>query len=251
MIIKLNIDNVDYTVTAIVPPPPPQPPISSTGLLLVPASLNPQVIKLDTLAWSGVHDSATSGSATGLSVYPVTVGGRRARSFVSNYMNNGGLRYHCAYGNDAAAHNFVYAGDLWFDDLTPLAQMELDNNQVVDDKTYIFGVQANNTSGAWDVTKADTTCHWVPTTAKGSPNAWPAKTWLHFEIASHRDDAGNITYDAVHFNGMTQQIGITFPASLALRWKPLGLLMVNLQLGGALASGSILVYGSNLCVARW
>ena len=255
MQIKLSIDNgagfVDYQCA----------PISPTGLLLVPADVVPTVIGLDALPWTGVFDEATKSPATGIasaagiSSFPVAIGGRAARSFPSTYIANGGLRYHCPYANDTKAHNFVYAGDLWFDDLTPLGQMELDNNQVtVDGKTYIFGVQANNNSGSWDVTSTNQVtkaCKWNPTAAKGCPNLWPAKQWLHFEIASHRDDAGNITYDAIHFNGTTMALGVTYAASLGLKWA-IGVCLVNLQIDGALSSsGSILVYGSNFQMARW
>lgn len=247
MNIKLNIDGIDYTVTAIVPPPP----VSPTGLLLVPVGIVPIVVHLDALAWLGEHDPATNGTALGATTYPVTIGGRTARAFPSDYTNHGGMRYHCNYASDTTSHNFVYAGDLWFDDPTPLAQMELDNNQVTaDGKTYIFGAQCDANSGAWDITRQDTACHWVTTAAKGSPKLWPAKTWLHFEIASHRDDAGNITYDAVHFNGLTRQIGITLPSARNIGWKK-GDCLVNFQEGGAGASGSIYAYGSNMRIARW
>jgi hypothetical protein len=241
VIIKLNIDGVDYACTP------------SNGFLLVPSWITPTVVNLDALTgWSGEKDAGTKGTAVGTSAYPVNVGGRIARSFPSDYTNYGGMRYHCNYATDMNSHNFVYAGDLWFDDPAPLGQMELDNNQVTaDGRTYIFGCQANNNDGAWDVTEAISASQWVITPAKGCPKTWPAKQWMHFEIASHRDDAGNVTYDAVHFNGATQAIGMTLPASLMLNWKR-GDCVVNWQENGALpGAGSIRAYGSNTRVARW
>jgi hypothetical protein len=218
----------------------------------LPAGVTPTITHLDALTnWQGEHDGATSGTASGTTSYPVSIGGRQARAFPSDYTSHGGFRYHVQYATDLTAKNFIYAGDLYFDSEFP-AQMELDNNQVTaDGKTYIYGVQANKNDGKWDITKQDTQCHWVPSSAKGDPTQWPTKQWLHFEIASHRDDAGNITYDAVHLNGVTQQIGTVLPSARNIGWTK-GHLLVNLQLGGASSgSGSIRCYGSNLQVARW
>jgi hypothetical protein len=256
-VVKLNIDGVDYTCTAVVVdplPPPPVPPVvpPASGLVLLPAGVTPTITLLDALTnWQGEHDGATSGTASGTTSYPVSIGGRQARAFPSDYTSHGGFRYHVQYATDLTAKNFIYAGDLYFDSEFP-AQMELDNNQVTaDGKTYIFGVQANKNSGKWDITKQDTQCHWVPSSAKGDPTQWPTKQWLHFEIASHRDDLGNITYDAVHLNGVTQQIGTVLPSARNIGWTK-GHLLVNVQLGGASSgSGSIRCYGSNLQVARW
>ena len=242
-LVKLNIDGVDYAVT---------PALSPTGLLLVPAGITPVIDKLDALTgWIGVHDAATIGTAAGTTVYPVTVGGRTTRSFSNTYTNFGGIRYHCRYDLDIKSSHFVYAGDLYFDSTVGLAQMELDNNQVTaDGKTYIFGAQFNANDGKLDITKTDTACHWVPTAMAGNPKNWPLKTWLHFEIATHRDNLGNITYDAAHFNGITQKINATMPSSLMLGWG-VGILLANFQLGGDGASGSITAYASNLQVAKW
>lgn len=234
---------------AIVLPSPP-----AYGLFLLPAGIVPTISELDALTnWAGEHDGATSGSATGGSTYPVTIGARTARAFPSDYKNHGGFRYHVQYATDTKAKNFIYAGNLWFDSELP-AQMELDNNQVdAAQKVYIYGVQCNKNSGKWDITKQDTACHWVPSVAKGDPTQWPTKTWLPFEIMAHRDDAGNITYDAVYFNGVTQQIGQTLASARKILppWD-VGHLLVNLQLGGSSSgSGSIRCYGNGLKVARW
>lgn len=241
------------TPPAVVPPPVVIPP-PAHGLFLLPAGVTPTISALDAMTnWAGEHDGATSGSATGGSTYPVTIGGRQARAFPSDYKNHGGFRYHVQYATDTTAKNFIYAGDLWFDSELP-AQMELDNNQVDPaQKVYIYGVQCNKNSGKWDITKQDTACHWVPSIAKGDPTQWPIKTWLPFEIMSHRDDAGNIIYDAVRFNGVTQQINTVLPSARKIlpAWT-VGHCLVNLQLGGASAtSGSIRCYGNNLQVARW
>ena len=233
------------------PTPPPTPP-PTLGLVLLPAGVKPQITQLDALTnWLGEHDGATNGGAQGGSAYPVTIGGRQARSFPSDYSNHGGMRYHVHYDTDTQAKHFIYAGDLYVEDPSQIAQMELDNNQVTQDgKTYIYGCQFNANDNSFDITWQDTQCHWKPSSAKGNPKQWPAKTWLHFEILSHRDDAGNITYDAVHLDGKTQQIGTTLPSARNIGWG-VGHLLVNLQIGGANASGSARVYGSNLQVARW
>lgn len=247
----------------IIPPPPPPPPPAPAGLVLMPSGVKPTITPLDALTnWAGEWDGATNSAgkdasgkaipgASGTTSYPVSIGGRQARAFPSDYKNHGGFRYHVQYATDLNAKNFIYAGDLYFDSELP-AQMELDNNQVTaDGKTYIYGVQCNKNSGKWDITKQDTACHWVPSSAKGDPTQWPTKTWLPFEIMCHRDDAGNIIYDAVRFNGVTQLINQTLPSARNIGWTK-GHLLVNLQLGGASAtSGSIRCYGSNLQVARW
>ena len=169
-----SIDGKWYTVTlaptaapAGVPPvivqPPTLPPIivpPVSGLVLLPTSgIKPIISELDALTnWAGEWDAATNSGgkdakgntipgAKGTTSYPVTIGGRQARSFPSDYTNYGGMRYHVQYATDTAARNFIYAGDLWFDGELP-AQMELDNNQVTaDKKTVIFGVQCNQNSG--------------------------------------------------------------------------------------------------------
>lgn len=245
MKISLNIDGADYMV---LPIPPPKSP---TGLILAPSGVPIAVTMLDDLGtWTGEHDEATAGTATPTTKYPVLIGGRFARLFQSIFTDNGGARFHTVYGSDPTAKNFIYAGDLYFESVTDLAQMELDNNQVTaDGKTYIFGCQCDKASGFWDVTFCDTGSHWKPTGFKGDPSTWPVNQWLHFEIACHRDDAGNITYDAIHFNGTTTAIGVTLAAALALQWTP-GAMLVNFQLGGD-GSGTINAYGSNLQIARW
>jgi hypothetical protein len=260
MNIKLNIDGVDFTVTPVVTPIPsplvPTVPVvaptAPAGLLLIPSGIAATVVKLDALGWVGEHDGATNGTGAGVTKYPLVVGGRaNVRSFSNTYTNYGGFRYHVEYDKDTAHTHFVYAGDLYFDSVAGLGQMELDNNQVTSDgKTYIFGVQCNSNDGAWDITKQDTQCHWIPSSAKGNPKNFPLNTWLHFEIASHRDDVGNITYDSVHFNGATQKINTTLPSARNLGWG-LGACLVNFQLGGTGVSGSIVAYANNLQVAKW
>lgn len=255
-LIKLSIDGVEYACT------PVPSPVSKTGLRLVPVSADPTVIvaPLDALAtWVGEYDGATQGSANGSTTYPVLIGGRQARKFTSSFTDNGGFRFHTVYGTDTVKKNFVYAGDLYFQAVAGLGQMELDNNQVTaDGQTYIYGCQCNANSGAWDITKTiqpvppakEGNCAWVPTAFKGSPQRFALNRWLHFEIASHRDDAGNITYDAIFFDGVTALIGTTLPASLSLGWEQ-GIMLVNFQLGGAGASGNLTAYANNLQVARW
>jgi hypothetical protein len=249
-------------VPPVVPPVVPPPPVPVSGLLLLPAGVTPVITQLDALTtWQGEWDAATNSGgknaagatipgAVGTTTYPVTIGGRTARAFPSDYTNHGGFRYHVHYGSDTTHKNFIYSGNLYFDGELP-AQMELDNNQVTaDGKTYIYGVQCNSNDGFWDITRQDTGCHWQASTAKGNPKTWPTKTWLHFEIMSHRDDAGNITYDAVHFNGTTQKIGTTLASARNIGWG-IGSLLVNFQLGGASSAGSIRAYANGLQVARW
>lgn len=251
MNIKLNIDGIDYSVT------PTPPPLSSTGLFLVPPSVTPCTFQLtESPLWKGTPDEATSGTATLTSTYPVTIGGRTARKFQSVFTNNSGARFSCVYDSESTytPMNFVYSGSLFIDGPQPIGQMELDNNEVdpVSGDTYIFGVQQNINSGSWDVTSTDRTvikCEWHPTQAKGSPANWPTNMWLPFEIASHRDNYGVITYDAVRFNGTTQPIQAIYPASLPLKWAK-GIKLVNFQIGGK-GTGTVIIYASNLQITCW
>jgi hypothetical protein len=246
--ITLIIDGVSYNCTPIAPPPPPP----AFGLFLLPSGVTPTIYSLDSLAnWIGVKDSSASGTAVGTTAYPVSVGGRtNAREFTSTFTGNGGFRWSVTYDNDTASDHFIYAGDLYFTSVAGLAQMELDNNQVTaDGKTYIFGCQANAADGKWDVTKAVTGSQWVATSAPGNPQTFPLSQWLHFEIYAYRDNAGNITYSAIYFNGTTYQIGVKLPAAESLGWA-IGTLLVNFQIGGS-GSGAVTAYASGLEVAKW
>lgn len=243
-VVKLNIDGVEYTCSPTIP---------STGLLLVPAGITPVIHKLDALAgWTGVHDAATPGTASGGTTFPVDMGGRNARLFSMSYTQNGGMRFHCPYGQDTASKHFVYAGDLFIDGPQPIAQMELDNNQVTaDGKTYIFGAQQNVNDLAWDVSSAVLgKSKWNPTAMAANPKTWPVGEWMHFEIFSERDDAGNITYRAIHWNGKTMALNLKYTGALPLGWK-VGVELVNCQINGYGAAGSIKVYGSNFQIAKW
>jgi hypothetical protein len=242
--VTLTIDGVPYTCT---------PPVPINGLHLLPGSVTPKIVSLDALAWSGVHDAATSGTATGATAYPVTVGGKVARSLTSDYTDGGGIRYHCVYAEgDTVSDHFILAGWLWLDNPATISQVELDNNQVTaDGKTYIFGCQANANDGFWDITNMSPSDHWNATPIKTNPKNWPAKTWVRFEIMAHRDSVGNHTYDGIYFNGAAYEIGMTLPGAAVLGWA-VGTLLANIQLGGNSGeSGSILVYASGLQVAKW
>jgi hypothetical protein len=251
--VTLIIDGVNYTCTPTpLTPPTPTPTPPPDSLVLLPAGITPTIYPLNALTnWIGVHDGATSGTAVGKTAYPVSVGGRTdARQFTSTFTGSGGFRWSVTYDNDISTDHFIYAGDLFFDSVAGLAQMELDNNQVTaDGKTYIFGCQANANDGKWDITKAVTGSQWVASSAPGNPQSFPLSQWLHFEIMAHRDNAGNITYDSIYFNGTTYQIGVTLPAALKLGWA-IGTLLVNFQLGGS-GSGSVTAYASGLEVAKW
>ena len=243
--IKLNIDGVDYTCT---PPPPP------FGLILLPAGVTPVITNLDALAWQGTKDEATPGAATFNTAYPVAIGGKQARSFSNKYTNGAGVRFSCIYepSGDTASTHFIYAGYLWIDDPSQIAQMELDNNQVTaDGKTYIFGCQANANDNSWDITRMTPNSNWVPSGQSTNPQKWPAKQWMRFEVMSHRDNAGNVTYDQIYFNGVTMPVGKTLPSAQKLGWD-VGRLLTNWQLGGVSGkSGLILTYGSGIQVAKW
>ena len=60
-----------------------------------------------------------------------------------------------------------------------------------------------------------------------------AKTWHHVQIASHRDDKGNVSYDWVNLDGAHSEfVNATVNSAEALGWQK-GTLLINFQLDGA------------------
>jgi hypothetical protein len=208
------------------------------------------------IAWRWEHDSDTKGGSNGMSSYPIYPDGRNGlpgRQFVTWYSGNGGERYHLTFGHDTNATHFIYEANVYLVDPTQIENVEMDMNQVLaDGRTVIFGTQCSAHSNSWEYTYVNNTgTHWHASNIHCNPHDWGAKKWHKVQIAYHRDDDGNVTYDWVGFDGVyTDFQGATVPSAESLRWTP-GELLLNFQIDGAYKSGVMDAYLNNLAIYRW
>ena len=253
--------NVAITVTAAAPPPPapptPTPPAPTTNEPTAPA--NAIVLSsVQNLAWNTEHDSAsgdgTTTGATSLVTSPSKSGS--ARQFETSYTDASGERYEVSFASDPTAANFLY--DAWVYVASPsngIANLEFDMNQVTaNGQTVIYGFQCDGYSGTWDYTEnagtpAATVDHWLHSTASCNPGDWTTDTWHHVQVTYMRDDAGNVTYQSVWFDGAEQDVNATVPSSFALGWG--SVLLTNFQVDGIGAAGMSTVYIDDLTISRW
>ena len=185
---------------------------------------------------------------------PVAAGS--ARAFATTYSNYGDERYDVPFGEDTTATNFFYDGWVYLaSPSSDIANLEMDLNQVMaNGQTVIFGFQCDGYSGTWDYTENTGTPEapvdqWVHTSASCNPRNWQTDTWHHVQISFARDDAGNVTYNAVWLDGNEQGLNVTVPSSFALGWSPT--LLTNFQVDGLGSGGSSTAYLDNLIVYRW
>lgn len=205
--------------------------------------------------WEWNHDPGTPGSSTGSTLYPVTSPSldNTARGFYVTYSDHGGEIYHLSFAKDTTVSNFVYDTYIYLTDPSQIKNIEMDMNQVMSDGlTVIFATQCAGGSGTWEFTTvSDGGTHWHPSNIPCNPQTWTAKTWHHVQIASHRDNSGNVTYDWVNLDGnATNFANATGPSALSLGWE-IGDLLLNFQLDGAGTSGSITAYLDELTIHRW
>jgi hypothetical protein len=207
-------------------------------------------------AWRWEHDSDTQGGSNGMSSYPIYPDGRTGlpgRQFVTWYSGNGGERYHLTFGHDTNATHFIYEANVYLVDPTQIENVEMDMNQVLaDGRTVIFGTQCSAHSKSWEYTYVNPTgTHWHASNIHCNPHDWGAKKWHKVQIAYHRDDDGNVTYDWVGFDGVyTDFQNATVASAESLRWTP-GELLLNFQIDGAYKSGVMDAYLNNLAIYRW
>jgi hypothetical protein len=207
-------------------------------------------------AWEWEHDDKTYGSAEGRSNYPISPDGHgvQGRQFVATYGDKGGERYHLTFGWDANATHFVYEANVSLGDPAQIENIEMDMNQVMaDGRTVVFGTQCAAHSKTWEYTRMDSAGKrdWHSSNISCNPHAWGTKQWHKIQIASHRDDNGNVTYDWVSFDGVyTEFQDASGPSAKALRWRP-GLLLLNFQFDGARNSGTMDAYVKDLTIYRW
>jgi hypothetical protein len=231
---------------------PEQPPISSR----IPAIAIPALGLETSAAWKSDHDDQTRGWSTGSTHFPIFPDGQnglQGRQFVASYGNNGGERYHLTFGRDTAATHFIYEANVYLVTPAEIANVEMDMNQVLaDGRTVIFGTQCSAHSKSWEYTYVDGGgTHWRASNIHCNPHDWGTKKWHKIQIASHRDDDGNVTYDWIGFDGVyTEFQNATVFSTQALGWWP-GELLLNFQIDGAHNSGIMDSYLNNLAIYRW
>lgn len=225
-------------------PQGPQGPVAVPGPPAIPlTALSSGVLDNTALAWTIAHDTATPGTTANMSTaYVSPVNGR---NFRFDYTSKAGCRFSLHFADDTAARNFCYDAQIRFSDPSQVLNMELDMNQVMaDGRTAVFDCQCASGSKAWEVN-----C-WKPTRVAGNPQQWEG--WSRVRIFWHRSEDGNTVYwDGVEFNGVYTDIGMSSIANVkALGW-PVGRLILNFQIEGSQASGTVDANVRNLQIWLW
>lgn len=238
-----GLARADYSIVAPKGPSIPSNATEQTAIQLLPG-------------WRIKHDSATPGTATGaMSVVSDPSLSGQAQEFYTTFTNGGGLLYSLDYANDANAQNFVYDAQVWIADGSQIANLEMDNNQVIPNgDTVIYAFQCSGYSNTWEYsanvgTPTAPIVKWIRSTSSCNPANWTKNAWHHVQISYSRDDVGNITYHGVWLDGVEAQINQTVPGAFALGWAN-GVLVTNFQVDG-LGSGSATLDLDNLTVYRW
>ncbi len=207
--------------------------------------------------WLWNYDPGTPGSAVGSSSYPISGLSldNMAREFSAAYSQHGGEIYHLSFARDTTATHFIYDTNLYMVDPTQIANVEMDMNQVMaDGRTVIFGTQCSSYSKTWEFTTRSSNGRdqWNASNLPCNPKTWPANTWHHVQIASHRDDNGIVTYDWVSVDGTYSDFqNATGDSASDLGWGA-GSLLLNFQLDGAsTGSGMMTAYMNKLIIYRW
>jgi hypothetical protein len=209
--------------------------------------------------WAGATDTSGGGQggasgATKLLGSPSLSGS--AREFTTTFTNDGDERYFVSFGADTASTHFFYDGWVYVGSpSSDIANLEMDVNQVLaNGQTVIFGFQCDGYAGTWDYTENAGTPEapvdtWVHSAQACDPRSWTTDAWHHVQISFTRDDAGNVTYNAVWLDGTEQALNVTVPSAFALGWS--STLLTNFQVDGVGAGGSSTVYLDELIVYRW
>jgi hypothetical protein len=207
--------------------------------------------------WRLNHDPATQGTSSGgmSIVSDPSLSGQAAR-FVTTFTKSGGELYSQTYATDADAKSFVYDGQVWIDAGSDIANLEMDNNQVIPDgDTVIYAFQCSGYSGVWEYsgnsgTQTSPRVKWFRSTVPCNPANWTPNTWHHVQISYSRDDVGNVTYQSVWLDGVQGDINQTVNSAFTLGWAD-GVLVTNFQVDGMGDSGSATLYLDNLTIYRW
>jgi hypothetical protein len=235
---------VNITVLGSNPPPPPNVTVVSN------------IQSLTNWVWK--HDPGTPGGSSGssdIATSPSLSG--NARQYSMDFTNSGGEIFHVSFGKDTAATHFIYSANIWLDDPSGIANIEMDLNQVIaDGDTVIFGFQCNGYAGTWDYTvnlgtPSNPHDHWEHSNvACPAPKTWTAQTWHNFQVSYSRDEAGNVTFESVVLDGQQSDfVGASGNAAFSLGWG--ATLLTNFQIDGHGTTGSANVYVDNMTVSRW
>jgi hypothetical protein len=234
----------------------PQTPATPPDTSRIPPDAIRSVGLEQSIAWKWEHDDQTNGSSEAGSHYPIYPDGRQGlpgRQFVAYYGKKGGERYHLTFGRDPHATHFVYEANVYLVTPDHVQNVEMDMNQVLaDGQTVIFGTQCAANSKTWEYTYVnDSGTHWRPSNIACNPHDWGTKKWHKVQIAYHRDDDGNVTYDWVGFDGTyTDFQNATVFSAQSLKWSP-GELLLNFQIDGAQNAGIMDAYLNDLTIYRW
>jgi hypothetical protein len=211
---------------------------------------------LNTWIWNS--DPGTPGGATGTSelVQNPSLSGA-ARQYSVSFTDSGGEIFYTAFGSDPNATHFLYDAEVWIDNPTVVANVEMDLNQVLSNgDTVIYGVQCDGYTGTWDYTvnagtRTEPIDTWIHSNAQcPKPSTWAATTWHHVQIAYSRDSAGKVTYEFATLDGNEADFqNATGSSAFSLGWG--SVLLTNFQIDGLGSNGSTNVYVDNLTISRW
>lgn len=239
-----GVTDVDITVIPPATPPPSNITVASG------------IQSLGSWAWN--DDPGTPGSASGTSaiVSSPSLSGK-ARQYSMNFANSGGEIYHTTFASDTVATHFIYDAEIWLNNASSVANIEMDMNQVIaNGDTVIYGVQCDGYSGTWDYTvnagtPANPVDKWEHSNiACPEPKTWTPNTWHHIQISYFRDSVGNVTYQSVVLDGeLSEFVGATGNSAFALGWA--STLLTNFQIDGLGAEGSATAYVDSLTISRW
>jgi hypothetical protein len=207
--------------------------------------------------WKWTFDTGTTGSASGTTTYPVASPAQdsQSRQFSMSYTNGGGMRGSTAYANDINATHFIYDTYVYLTNPANVQNIEMDTNQVWNQNgdVMILGLQCAGGSKTWEfTTNVSAKTHWNPSNVPCNPQTWSANTWHHVQLITHTDGTGNVFYDSVILDGLKSDFSNAYGnSSYSLRWSPTGELILNFQLDGKGASGSITAYADGMTMIRW
>lgn len=239
-----GLARADYVITTPKGPSIPSNATSETQVQLLPN-------------WRIKHDPGTPGSSTGaMAVVSDPSMSGQAEQFYTTFTGSGGELYSLTYATDQDAQNFVYDAEVWIDAGSQIANLEMDNNQVIPDgDTVIYAFQCSGHSNTWEYssnagTRTAPIVKWLQSSAPCNPAKWATNAWHHVQISYSRDDAGNVTYHSAWLDGVESPINKTVNSDFALGWAA-GTLITNFQVDGAGATGSATLYLDNLTIYRW
>lgn len=208
--------------------------------------------------WHWIYDTGTQpGTASGSTSYPVASPSfdSHSRSFSMNYVNGGGMRGSTSFWNDISATHFVYDTYVYLANPAKVQNLEMDTNQVWNQNgdVRIFGLQCATGSGTWEfTTNVSAKTKWNPSNVPCNLNSWPVNSWHHVQMVVHTTGGGDVYYDTVTVDGLKSTFSDAFGnSSYSLGWTPPGNLVLNFQIDGKGASGSVTAYIDGMTMISW